>query len=102
MEKVWERGGGVVDIPAAQVRRSTLCLVCRAACSGFLHATFSGQDNPLPSQPSPSFTLHTGNMQLLCYGGKPSVRSARFVPSAPAFIISHARPLHTAARRARL
>lgn len=32
------------------------------------------QDAPVPSMPAPTFTLHSNNIQQLCYGGKPSVR----------------------------
>ena len=32
------------------------------------------QDAPVPSMPAPTFTLHSNNIQQLCFGGKPSVR----------------------------
>jgi len=52
MEQVWETGGGIMDIP-------------------------STTDLPAPSPPSPTFTLHTYGMQMLCNGGKPHKRDLR-------------------------
>ena len=47
------------------------------------------QDLPQPIMPSPTFTLHSNNLQQLCYGSKPSVRlrcgfncDARFVDAS--------------------
>jgi hypothetical protein len=70
MEQVWKNGGGVAEIPAARVSR------CRLPCMDrhTLMRWTRRQDEPVPSVPSPSFTLHSNNVQQLCYGGKPSVR----------------------------
>jgi len=35
------------------------------------------QDAPVPIMPALTFTLHSNNIQQLCYGGKPSVRFSR-------------------------
>jgi hypothetical protein len=80
MEQVWDKGGGFADIPASRVRS---CVeearvhapAKRVACALTSRCVPQRKDLPLPSAPSPTFTLHNSGMQMLCYGGKPSVRA---------------------------
>jgi len=63
MKRVWAEGGGVADIPPRQ-------------------------DFPLPQPPVHLFSLHlSAGKQLLCFGGKPMVRSRPLVfsryPNSP-------------------